>query len=163
MKHFLQRLQYYAERILENPSTKTTFSLICTVLSTLLGQWNEAVGILFILIAMDLFTGVAKAVKRRVINSEKKISVKVGLALNAIESKALREGLSKVIEYGAAVFIAHMAGIQFGLPDARQFVIFWISFTELKSIIENLEDMGIFMPECITSIMDKIKKVLKSE
>jgi len=152
----LNKMQHYFTKIIENPTTKAFFSATCTILSTLLGQYNETVGILFILIGADLLTGVIKSFRVEMRQNDLTFLQSIKLGFIAIESRALREGLSKVIEYSAAIFIAHMVAVQFNVPNARQFVIFWISFTELKSIIENLEDMKIEMPGCITYLMEKV-------
>ena len=158
MEH-LEQLQYYFMRAMENSILKSIFSVICMAAQFLFGVFDKGLQVLLALILVDFLTGVAKSFKKyyEYDKSANLLSLK---SLRIIRSRAMRDGLWKIMEYMAALFIANMLTLQAGTPIFRDFIIFWITFTELKSIIENFEIMGLEMPKGIDTIMDEFKNFL---
>lgn len=165
MQEHLDKLYYYFNRLFEYPFIKLILSLSATSIQFLFGEINEPVLLIFILLLVDLITGLLKGIKLKLDYHGTYINVKNSLlicrvSIKTIKSRAMREGLLKVIEYFIALFLATMIGKMYSFVFFRTLVIYWIGFTEFKSILENLHAIGIRVPSVIIICVDCIGKVL---
>lgn len=157
----MNKWSYYYKKLTEYPLVKAGYSIFCASMVFLFGEFNEAIKVLIVFIIADIITGMTKSIKMNIeINGDTWITA-IWKGFKIVRSKVLREGIAKIIEYGIAIMIANLLSIQYGMEPIRNFVIFWISFTELKSVIENLEDININLPECIEIVLRKIKSIIK--
>lgn len=143
MYQSMMKLKYYIRRIFDYPEVKIALSGFCTILTELFGVINEPIQILMILIIVDLITGISKHIKK-----------------GTVYSRPLRKSCWKVSEYIIFIFLGNM-GQRIGINGFRNLVIFWINFTELISIMENLDDLGFHIPEFISDKLQKGKDNVK--
>jgi len=95
-------------------------------------QYN--VQILFILVVLDLFVGVWKALRQ-----------------HNFSSRRLRMGVGKIILYLVAIFAIRLVEQQFGTQTtiASRFLITFLSVTELVSLCESMIALGVPIPAVI--------------
>ena len=164
MQEHLNRLQHYFNRIIECPQIKLILSSICTLIYYLFGAISEPVLIILVLILVDLLTGILKGIKIKLdyegtlikLNTLPRVCY---VSIKTVRSKAMRNGLLKVIEYFIALFLANMISRMYSLQFFRTMVIYWVALTEFKSILENLYQLDIKVPHIIIVCIDSISKV----
>jgi len=153
-------IQYYLNRLAEYPRIKTLFATLCVFFNFLFGVIGQPIYILLTFIAFDLITGIIKSIKKNInLNGDSKFSAIVK-ACHIIQSKAMRKGIYKIIVYMTAIILANLTSVMYAQESIRVFVISWIGFIELKSIIENLEEIG-FKVCGLNIVLEKIKKEVK--
>lgn len=133
-------IKCYIERLFENPGVKSIISMFLVILNSMFGNFNQPFRILLILIAADLFTGLWKAIY-----------------YEKLTSRTLRKSLWKLIEYLIVIFLTHqLEGL--GIKGFRDFAIFWAGASEGISIFENLDEIGITVPEFVCRHLKNQKK-----
>ncbi|MED3976194.1 phage holin family protein [Priestia megaterium] len=113
------------------------FAGSATGITALFGGWDKVFQVLLICVILDIITGIIK-----------------GLAFHDFSSKRMRKGFLTKIGY----FIVIALATQFdklmpeefnGLPLLRTLAIFFYVAVEASSILENLAQMGVPVPQAI--------------
>ena len=137
-------LTYYADKISENPIIKSVIAGLIVVLENMFGVFGQPLQILIMLMLIDLITGIAGAIVTE--QGLKRKFQEYRTTTDIVSSRTMRNGIWKFIEYMLAIFIANVISIQFGIDTVREFVILWLTVTELKSVHENFYEMGFEIP-----------------
>lgn len=128
---------------------KSVVSFIATTLMYLLGGWDIALQSLIIVIILDYLTGIAKSYVTKKLNS-------------SIGFKGIVKKLSMFCIVAIAVIVDRSIG-QSGM--IRTLIIYYLVANEGLSIIENLGEMNIVVPEFLKErleqLKDKDKEVIK--
>lgn len=128
---------------------KSVVSFIATTLMYLLGGWDIALQSLIIVIILDYLTGIAKSYVTKKLNSSKGF-------------KGIIKKLSMLCIVAIAVIVDRSMG-QSGM--IRTLIIYYLVANEGLSIIENLGEMNIVVPEFLKErleqLKDKDKEVIK--
>ena len=124
--------------LIESPVFKGIFSFLAWGLTKLFGAADAAMQAFLTLLLVDLITGLIKAEV-------------LGKARSFISHE---KGRKKYISYAFVLFIAHMLDSAM-IPGLRNIALFWGTATEARSIIENLEAMGVPMPDFIKEHLNK--------
>ena len=128
---------------------KSVVSFIATTLMYLLGGWDIALQSLIIVIILDYLTGIAKSYVTKKLNS-------------SIGFKGIIKKLSMLCIVAIAVIVDRFIG-QSGM--IRTLIIYYLVANEGLSIIENLGEMNIVVPdflkERLEQLKDKDKEVIK--
>ena len=123
-------------------SINTIFSGIATALIFVFGQIDIALIVLLIAIALDYFTGIAKAYITGELNSH------AGL-----------KGIVKKIGYLALVAVAVIIDRVTGQTGAiRTLVMYYFVANECLSIIENCGKMGLPIPKVLVDKLEQLKE-----
>lgn len=120
---------------------KSVMSVLSTSFLYLLGGWDIALQSLLIFIILDYLTGIGKAYVTKKLNSNR------GL-------KGIVKKVSMLCIVAVAVIIDNMTGYT-GM--IRNLVIYYLVANEGLSIIENLSEMGIIIPEGLKNRLEQIK------
>lgn len=117
-------------------------SVLLTTLSFLLGGFDTALITLLIIMALDYFTGVCKAI------FNKKIDSKVGA-----------KGIIKKVGYLVIVALSVLLDRLMGDTGAiRTLVIYFFVANEGISVLENWGAMGLPLPQKIFDVLEQLKK-----
>lgn len=119
---------------------KTPISLIAVVMLPV----KEPMYMLFTLVAIDFITGFA-----------------IGVMHHTVSSERICKGVKKILLYSLTVFAVRLVEIQIGFDSMAisKFVILYLSFTELISIMENLILIGVPLPASFIDIIGKQVKI----
>ena len=138
---------------------KITLSGLLAVITAKLGTLALPVYILVFLNTADYFTGIAAAYyKGEKVSSRKGFR---GIAKKVCMWLLIAVGvvIDKVVVYAAAV-----AQIKISLTFAVGcFVAIWLICNEIISILENVTDIGVCVPEFLQNVVKKIKEKLKTK
>ena len=145
MNQIKDEIIYYFQKILEAPIWKGAFSILTTILVTLFGEFDRLVKYFLLALIFDFCTGVVKAI----INGN-------------CHSRRMRKSASKIISYGLSVMIGHFFE-QFLIPGGRTYVIAMLGVTEVKSVKENLEEIGAKLPEFMSEMVDSWVDLVKKK
>ena len=107
---------------LENKNTKTLFIIV------------------IIILALEMLSGVMKAIKNKELNSTK-----------------FREGLLSKSGYFVQIGLVLLVSMMINMPYLMCADLIWIACSEGVSVLENLEGMGVPFPEFLKSILEKTK------
>ena len=118
------------------------FSVILTTIVYLLGGIDIALQSLLIVIVIDYLTGIASAIYN------KKLSSKIGF-------KGIIKKLSYLLVVTLSVVIDNLLG-QSGL--IRSLVIYFFVANDGLSIIENMAEMNVKLPQKLIDALEQIKK-----
>lgn len=118
------------------------FSIILTTIVYLLGGVDIALQSLLIVIVIDYLTGIASAIYN------KELSSKVGL-------KGILKKFSYLLVVALSVIIDNLLG-QSGL--IRSLVIYFFVANDGLSIIENIVEMNVKLPQKLIDALEQIKK-----
>lgn len=118
------------------------FSVIATTFIYLMGGIDVALQSLIIVIVIDYLTGIASAVYN------KKLSSKTGL-------KGILKKFSYLLVVALSVVIDNLTG-QSGL--IRTLVIYFFVANDGLSIIENMAEMGVKLPQKLIDSLEQIRK-----
>ena len=135
----IEQLHYYFNRIIEHPEAKAAFATVMLILSELFGDFSKAAQILVIVLVVDLILGIAKSIKRG----------------NLCSTKA-RAGIRKLFEYLIIILLAYQLE-RLVVEGLRELVLFWLCFTEMTSIVENLEELGMNVPPFLRQVIEREK------
>ncbi|MED1125512.1 phage holin family protein [Bacillus atrophaeus] len=128
-------MKYFEDFPLIFVSTMTGFT-------ALFGGWDTVLEVFMICVILDMITGVIK-----------------GIAKKEFSSKRMRQGFVTKIGY----FIVIILATQFdrlmpeGMPLLRTVAIWFYIFVEGSSIIENLAQMGVPIPQAIIDRLAALK------
>lgn len=114
---------------------------LATFFVYLLGGWDVALQTLVIVIVLDYVTGLLKASKK------KKLSSKIGL-------KGIKKKIGILCLVALSTAIDHIAGDS-GL--IRTTIIYYLVANEGLSIIENLAELDIGIPEFLKEKLEQLK------
>lgn len=119
------------------------FQSVVVFLTGIFGAWNYAMTILCVCLVIDYISGLIAA------GYNKKLDSRVGF-----------KGLLKKVAILVMVLCAALLDIitNTGSSTIRDMVAMFYSANELLSILENLSETGIKIPEKITSILAQLKK-----
>lgn len=117
-------------------------SVICTTFIYLVGGFDIAIQSLLIVMLIDYLTGIASAIYN------KELSSKVGF-------KGILKKFSYLCVVALSVVIDNLTG-QSGL--IRTLVIYFFVANDGLSIIENMAEMGIKLPQKLIDSLEQIKK-----
>lgn len=118
------------------------FSVILTTIVYLLGGVDIALQSLLIVIVIDYLTGIASAIYN------KELSSKVGF-------KGIIKKFSYLLVVALSVVIDNLLG-QSGL--IRSLVIYFFVANDGLSIIENMAEMNVKLPQKLIDVLEQIKK-----
>lgn len=121
---------------------KLSVSSIATFFIYLLGGLDIALKSLLIVIVIDYVTGLLKA------NKKKNLSSKVGL-------KGIKKKIGILCLVALSVVIDNLTG-ESGL--IRNLVIYYLVANEGLSIIENLAEMNVIIPDVIKERLEQLKR-----
>ena len=117
-------------------------SVILTIFVYLLGGFDVALQSLLIVMVVDYLTGIASAIYN------KNLSSKIGL-------KGILKKFSYLCVVALSVVIDNLTG-QSGL--IRTLVIYFFVANDGLSIIENMAEMGVKLPQKLIDSLEQIKK-----
>ena len=120
---------------------KSIMSVLATNFLYLLGGWDIALQSLIIVIVLDYLTGIAKGYVSKKLNSSK------GL-------KGIVKKISMLCIVAVAVIIDNITGYT-GM--VRTLIIYYLVANEGLSIIENLSEMDIIIPDFLRSRLEQLK------
>lgn len=126
---------------------KSIFGAVSTTLLFILGGWDIALQSLIIVMVIDYLTGIGKSYVAEKLNSNK--------GLKGIVKKIAMLGLVAI-----AVIIDRLMG-DTGL--IRNFIIYYLVANEGLSIIENLGEMDIIVPEFLKNKLEQLKTSSEDE
>jgi polar amino acid transport system substrate-binding protein len=132
-------LEHICDSLITFAGTKIAVSGLGAVLTIIFGSNLPVLIALVSLIALDLITGVAKAIKQ-----------------DNFTSKGMRAGVGKLIAYSILMCVAHQVGIHLGIKIFESMIYIYLIFTEYQSISENTAVLGIPLPG-----LQKIKTLYK--
>lgn len=126
----------------DNTVLKVIITFLSSALVWLFGGWNIVLGVLATVIVCDYISGVLCAVKNK-----------------TLSSKAGRDGLLKKAVTLLVVVIAHQVDVALGNDEdiVRNITALFYISNELLSILENAGNIGIPLPEILTSVCEKLK------
>jgi len=133
-------MHHVLEKIIDNPTIKLIFSTLGSILVFLFGGFGTILSSFVTLLVLDFITGILKAGKNRVVSSW-----------------TARKGGKKILTYIIIIIFANLLE-QAGLVGIRSFTILWASVTEGISIIENLDCLGIPIPDPIRNKLLQTKE-----
>lgn len=96
--------------------------------------------IVIIILALEMLSGVMKAIKNKELNSTK-----------------FREGLLSKSGYFVQIGLVLLVSMMINMPYLMCADLIWIACSEGVSVLENLEGMGVPFPEFLKSILEKTK------
>lgn len=120
---------------------KSVVSIIATTLIYLLGGWDVALQSLIIVIILDYLTGIAKSYVSKKLNSNKGF-------------KGIIKKLSMLCIVAVSVIIDKLT---IGTGAVRTLVIYYIVANEGLSILENLGEMNIIVPEFLKNRLEQLR------
>lgn len=120
------------------------FAVIGTVLANVLGGWDNLINTLLLLVAFDIVTGCL-----------------VGFFVHKnLTSKRLREGFGTKIMYLVVVAVGHALDSVFfaDTPVLRNLALFFYIYVEGVSVLENLGNMGVPIPQKVVDGLGQVEK-----
>ena len=120
---------------------KSILSAVATTLLFILGGWDIALQSLIIIMIIDYLTGISKSYVAKKLNSNK--------GFRGLVKKLAMLGIVAI-----AVIIDRLIG-DTGL--IRNFIIYYLVANEGLSIIENLGEMDIIVPEFLKNKLEQLK------
>lgn len=121
---------------------KSIFSAIITTFIFIFGGWDIAFQSLIVIMIIDYITGISKSFVSKKLNSNR------GL-------KGIVKKISMLSLVAVAVIIDRSMG-DTGL--VRNFIIYYLVANEGLSIIENLGEMDIIVPDILKDKLEQLKK-----
>lgn len=120
---------------------KSVVSVSITTLVYLLGDWDIALQSLIIVIILDYLTGISKSYVSKKLNSTRGI-------------KGIVKKLSMLCMVAVAVIIDKIVG---NTGIVRTLIIYYLVANEGLSIIENLGEMDIIVPNFLKEKLEQLK------
>lgn len=117
-------------------------SVIVGVVSFLIGGIDELFIVFFVIMCVDLMTGILKAIN-----------------LNIFSANQMKNGIIKKMAYILALIVVSQLDLILGDEyGVRSMALFTFITNETMSIIANIEDLGVEFPKFITVIIDTLRK-----
>lgn len=124
--------------------TKEIYQSVLAVCSSLLtylfGGWSALLGVLVTFVVLDYVTGVLAAA------IEGKLNSNIGL-----------KGIAKKISIFVLVAVGHLADIAIGTDIIMNAVIYFYIANELLSILENIGETGLPIPDVLKNAVESLK------
>ena len=120
--------------------TTTVFSFLGGIATFLLGGWDSIAKALVLLMLIDYITGIIKAL------SKKELSSKIGFS-----------GILKKVGILSLVFVSVICESYLGILAAREITVMFFAINEGVSILENVAELGIPVPEKLKSALLQIR------
>lgn len=133
-------MKYYISQWADGFQWKLVASLIGTIITGLEGFYGHLLWGFLALFFIDLFTGLLKSWINKI----------------PISSKRLRESVVKLLGYMSLLTAITILG--YYNKDAVPlitYIYYFFMFTEFKSILENVREMGVKVPESVTSYINE--------
>lgn len=121
-------------------SISNIFGIVGGIIVYLLGGWDTLIVVLLTLMCLDFATGILK-----------------GIYTKKLSSNAGRKGIVKKISILVIVSVAVMCE-KIGIPAMREITIMFFAVNEGLSILENVSEMGIPIPEQIKNALLQIRE-----
>lgn len=132
-------VSYYIDQLLKGSEYKFVLSIAFSIITLIEGFYGTLLWALFGFLAIDFITGIWKS-----LNSGTKIS-----------SKRLRASVTKVGSYMLLLTTLIIAGkVESTFIPLVTMAYYYCMFTEIKSILENLEGMGLKVPGMVVEKID---------
>lgn len=132
-------LKHYVEQTLLGFEYKIVFSIIATTLSVIEGFYSKLLWGFLLFFMLDLLTGIMKSVKNEV----------------PISSKRLRDSVTKLGAYMVLITSLIIASrYENSFAPIVTVAYYYFMFTELKSIAENVQEMGVKIPRFLMNKID---------
>lgn len=117
-------------------------SVLAGVCSILFGGWDAPIILLIVLICMDMTTGVIKAIKKK-----------------QFASLVARWGfVTKFCELACIALFVLIDNALGTAPWLRNIACVWFILCELASVLENLNNIGVMLPEGLINILVQAKQ-----
>lgn len=117
-------------------------SVIGGVVSFLVGGTDELFMVFFVIMCVDLVTGILKAIN-----------------LNIFSANQMKNGIIKKMAYILALIVVSQLDLILGDEyGVRTMALFTFIANETMSIIENVEELGVEFPKFITIVVDTLRK-----
>lgn len=142
-------IKHYISTMTDDFQTKIMVSVFGTLITALTGFYGAVLwGFLGLFIA-DLLTGIMKSIHKGI----------------KITSKRLRDSVVKLGSYMILITALIITSkYETSFAPVVTIAYYYFMFTELKSIIENVQEMGVKIPTFImSSVNEKIEKYDKDE
>lgn len=139
-------VRHYLEQLIMGFEHKIVFSAVGTIISTLTGFYGDLVWGFIALFVLDLISGILKSRKNNI----------------PISSRRLRDSVTKLAAYMVLITALIIAGHY--EPEFQPVITgayYYFMFTELKSIFENVEEMGLHLPSAMSFIIRA--KIIQSD
>lgn len=136
---------------------KAFFIMVGTAIWARLGVLAIPWLVLLLLNLIDYATGIEAAAYR---NPEDKKPVKSRIALRGIQKKVCMHGLVVIGRLIDWIIKASIVNAGWGIPYPPVFAItiaLWLTFNEIISILENMEDIGTPIPPFLKPIMKMMR------
>lgn len=137
---FIKEVRYYINRLIEHPTTKGLLASGGTVITMLIGNINTSMQSFLVLLAADYATGLIKASKK-----------------GELSSWMSRKGWGKISTYTIVIILGNLV-TQIGMKGMREFILLWAGATEAISVLENCDDLGIYIPTFLKNKLLKEKR-----
>ena len=121
---------------------KTVIATLGTIATYLWGGWNAVLSALVVLASLDYVSGVVAAWHRRELDSR-------------VGARGIARKVGMFVVVAVANIIDRTGGL--GEPILRTATIWWYLGNEALSIVENLADIGVPIPERILSALASLK------
>lgn len=121
---------------------KWCFTGIATITTALLGNWDIAIQMLFIVMGLDILTGVVNGVKDK-----------------NFTSKRLRQGIGTKALYLIIIILCYQLDLFIGngTPIFRTGACYLYVFVESTSIVENIGKAGVPLPKKLVEVLASIR------
>lgn len=117
-------------------------SVLAGICSILFGGWDAPIILLIVLICMDMTTGVIKAVKKK-----------------QFASLVARWGfVTKFCELACVALFVLIDNALGTAPWLRNIACVWFILCELASVLENLNHLGVMLPEGLINVLVQAKQ-----
>ncbi len=124
-----------------------------TALVQLLGGWDAALSVMFLMMALDVVSGLATAV---MLKSGK-------TAGGAFRSGAMFRGLTKKLMMLLMVMLAHALDTLLGTGMCRVTVIGFYAANEALSVVENAAVAGVPFPAGLLKMLERYREKLNDD
>ncbi len=138
-------LKHYIAQLANGFEWKIIFSICGTLVSYIEGFYGSLLWGFLGLFALDLISGICKSKKNGI----------------PISSKKLRESVTKLGAYMVLITALIIASkFETSFVPIVTVTYYYFIFTELKSILENVEEMGVPIPPILRSkVLDKLEEI----
>lgn len=119
---------------------KITIGAGVSALTFLFGAWHITLGILAVMVLLDIVTGLLK-----------------GFMLKEVRSRKLSNGLFRKAGFVALIILAQMMDHWIGAPIFRTVVVSLLIANEAISVLENLVQMGVPIPQKLIQFLQIVK------
>ncbi|MMZ43490.1 Holin family protein [compost metagenome] len=133
-------VMHYLDQLTDGFGWKTLVSLAGTLVTAISGFYTDMIWGFLTLVALDFISGILKSLKNNV----------------QITSRRLRDSVVKLAGYLILVgVVILLSKHDDSLAPVVTWVYYYFMFTEGKSILENVQEMGVKMPPFLIPLVSK--------